>query len=130
MFITPAWAQAAVPGAGSPLGMLEFAVPFILIFVIMYFFMIRPQQQRQKAHRDMINAVRRGDVVVTSGGLIGKVRSVADAEDEVTVEIAKGVEVKVLRSMLADVRSKTEPAAAKAVAADAKAKDGDSGKTS
>lgn len=129
MFITPAWAQAAGPGASSPLGMLEFAVPFILIFVIMYFFMIRPQQQRQKAHRDMINAVRRGDVVVTAGGLVGKVRSVSDAEDEVTVEIAKGVEVKVLRSMLADVRSKTEPAAAKAVT-DAKSKDNDTSKTS
>ncbi len=107
MFITPAYAQ----GAGAPGGMEMFTtiVPFILIFVIMYFLLIRPQQKRMKQHREMIAAVRRGDVVVTGGGLIGKVRSVDETADEVTVELAKGVEVKVVRSSISDVRAKTEP---------------------
>jgi preprotein translocase subunit YajC len=107
MFVSPALAQ----GAGAPGGMDLFIqiVPFILIFVIMYFLLIRPQQKRMKTHRDMIAAVRRGDVVVTGGGLIGKVKSVDDSSDEVTVELAKGVDVKVVRSSISDVRAKTEP---------------------
>lgn len=107
MFITPAFAQ----GAGAPGGMELFVqiIPFILIFVIMYFLLIRPQQKRMKQHREMISAVRRGDVVVTGGGLIGKVKSVDETSDEVTVELAKGVDVKVVRSSISDVRAKTEP---------------------
>jgi len=107
MFVTPAYAQ----GAGAPDGLEIFIqiVPFILIFVIMYFLLIRPQQKRMKQHRDMVAAVRRGDVVVTAGGMIGKIKSVHDAEDEVTVELAKGVEVRLVRSSISDVRSRTEP---------------------
>jgi preprotein translocase subunit YajC len=107
MLITPAFAQ----GAGAPGGMELFVqiIPFILIFVIMYFLLIRPQQKRMKQHREMITAVRRGDVVVTGGGLIGKVKSVDDTKDEITVELAKGVEVRVVRGSISDVREKTEP---------------------
>ena len=107
MFVTPAFAQ----GAGTPGGMeiLVQIIPFILIFVIMYFLLIRPQQKRMKAHRDMIAAVRKGDVVVTAGGLIGKIRSVDEKGDEVVVELAKGVEVRVVRGSISDVRAKTEP---------------------
>ncbi|BCW89278.1 Sec translocon accessory complex subunit YajC [Alphaproteobacteria bacterium SO-S41] len=107
MFVTPAYAQ----GAGAPGGMEIFIqiIPFILIFVIMYFLLIRPQQQRVKAHRAMIMAVRKGDVVVTGGGLIGKIKSVNDTDDEVTIELAKGVDVRVVRSSISDVKAKTEP---------------------
>ncbi len=104
MFVTPAYAQAA---GGAAAGLTSF-VPIILIFVIMYFLMIRPQQKKVKAHRAMIEAVRRGDQVVTQGGLIGKVVKVADTEVE--VEIATGVKVKVVKATLAQVLSKTEPA--------------------
>ncbi len=107
MFVTPAYAQAgAAPGG---LEIFVQIVPFILIFVIMYFLLIRPQQKRMKQHREMVAAVRRGDVVVTAGGFIGKIKTVHDAEDEVTVELAKGVEVRLVRSSISDVRSKTEP---------------------
>jgi preprotein translocase subunit YajC len=83
-------------------------IPLILIFVIMYFLMIRPQQQQRKAHEAMIEALRRGDQVVTSGGFLGKITKVKD--DEVEVELAEGVRVRVVRSTIAKVVSKTEPA--------------------
>ena len=83
-------------------------VPFVLIFVIMYFLMIRPQQKRQKEHQEMIKNVRRGDQVVMSGGLIGKVSKVTD-ENELELEIADNVKVRVSRTAIADVRSKGEP---------------------
>ncbi len=82
-------------------------VPLILLFGIFYFLLIRPQQQRVKAHQDMVNAVRRGDIVVTAGGLIGKVAKVKD-DGEVMVEIADNVQVRVLKSTLSEVRSKGE----------------------
>jgi len=88
--------------------MLMQVVPFILIFVIMYFLMIRPQQKRQKEHQEMIKNVRRGDQVVMSGGLIGKVAKVTD-DNEVELEIADNVRVRVTRASIADVRSKGEP---------------------
>ncbi len=113
MFIDTAWAQAA-PMDGP--GILIQLAPFLLIFVIMYFLLIRPQQTRMKAHKAMIAAVRRGDVVVTSGGIIGKVTKVTDDSDEAVVEIAKGVEIKVVKSTLADVRARTEPSEAKSSA--------------
>ena len=84
-------------------------IPLILIFVIMYFLMIRPQQQQRKAHEAMVAALRRGDQVITQGGLIGKVSKVKD-DDEIEVEIATGVKVRVVRSTVAQVLSKTEPA--------------------
>ena len=108
-----AYAQAA-PGAFDMLNSL--IVPTMLIIGIMYFLMIRPQQKRLKEHRAMIAAIRRGDTIVTSGGIIGKVTKVED--QELQVEIADGVKVKVLRSTVSDVRGKGEAApAAKAKAA-------------
>lgn len=83
-------------------------VPFVLIFVIMYFLMIRPQQKRQKEHQEMIKNVRRGDQIVMTGGLIGKVAKVTD-DNEVELEIADNVKVRVSRNAIADVRSKGEP---------------------
>jgi len=106
MFISPAYAQAAgAAGGANPFMQL---LPLIAIFVIFYFFLIRPQQKRMKQHREMVSNVKRGDTVVTSGGLIGKVTRVE--ENEVQVEIANGVHVQVVKSTLADVRTKGEPA--------------------
>ena len=84
MFVTPAFAQAAAGGGSGPAALLQF-VPIVLIFVIMYFLMIRPQQKKVKEHKAMVEALRRGDQVVTSGGLIGKVVKVADAEVELEI---------------------------------------------
>ncbi|MCH2249600.1 MAG: preprotein translocase subunit YajC [Cognatishimia sp.] len=84
-------------------------MPLILIFAIMYFLLIRPQQKKVKEHQAMVAAVRRGDEVVTQGGLIGKVSKVKDGENEVEVEIADGVKVRVVQNTIADVKSKTEP---------------------
>ncbi len=84
-------------------------VPLILIFAIMYFLLIRPQQKKVKEHKAMVGAVRRGDQIVTQGGLIGKVTKVKE-DNELEVEIADGVKVRVVQSTLADVRSKSEPA--------------------
>ena len=107
MFISPAFAQApSFLGGGD--NMLVSLLPFILIFVIMYFLILRPQQKRQKQHADMVKNVRRGDTVVTSGGLVGKVTKVID-DEQVEVELAEDVKVRQMRSMLADVRAKGEP---------------------
>ena len=84
-------------------------VPFILIFVIMWFLIIRPQQRRVKTHQEMIKNVRRGDTVVTSGGIIGKVTKVQEDAADIEVEISDGVRVKVARAMVAEVRAKGEP---------------------
>jgi preprotein translocase subunit YajC len=106
MFITPAFAQ------GSPFGgdasMVTQLLPFVLIFVIMYFLILRPQQKRVKAHAEMVKNVRRGDTVVTSGGLYGKVTKVID-DEQIEVEIGEGVRVRQARSMISDVRAKGEP---------------------
>ena len=108
MFVTPAYAQAAGAPQVSPL--MQF-LPFILIFIIMYFLLIRPQQRRMKEHKAMIDAVKKGDRVVTAGGMIAKVTGIgADGTDEITGEIASGVKVTLLRSTLTAVLSKTEPA--------------------
>ena len=106
MFISPAFAQAASPFGGD--SMLVSLLPFVLIFVIMYFLILRPQQKRQKQHADMVKNVRRGDTVVTSGGLVGKVTKVID-DEQVEVEVAEDVRVRQMRSMLADVRAMGEP---------------------
>lgn len=103
MFATPAYAQAA-GAAGAPSGATAFFVqmlPLVLIFVIFWFLLIRPQQQRMKQHRAMIDAVKKGDSVVTGGGLIGKVTKVDG--DTVEIEIATGVKVKALKATLSDV---------------------------
>jgi preprotein translocase subunit YajC len=106
MLISPAFAQAASPFGGD--NMLVSLLPFILIFVIMYFLILRPQQKRAKQHQEMVKNVRRGDTVVTSGGLVGKVTKVID-DDQIEVEIADAVRVRQMRSMVADVRAKGEP---------------------
>lgn len=106
MFVTPAFAQAAGGAGGS--NMLTSMLPLVLIFVVFYFLLIRPQQKKAKAHRDMVDAVRRGDNIVTAGGVLGKVTKVVD-ETTVQVEIAEGVKIKVLKGTLSDVRSKGEP---------------------
>ena len=105
MLITPAFAQGGMLGGDN---MLVSLLPFILIFVIMYFLILRPQQKRVKQHAEMVKNVRRGDTVVTSGGLVGKVTKVID-DDQVEVEIASDVRVRQMRTMIADVRAKGEP---------------------
>nr|WP_170610183.1 preprotein translocase subunit YajC [uncultured Ruegeria sp.] len=85
-------------------------LPLILIFAIMYFLLIRPQQKKMKEHQAMVDAVRRGDQVVTQGGMIGKVSKVKEGENEIEVEIAEGVKVRVVKSTIAQVLNKTEPA--------------------
>jgi preprotein translocase subunit YajC len=91
------------------MSMISSLVPFILIFVIMWFLIIRPQQRRAKEHQEMVKNVRRGDTVVTSGGILGKVTKVTDDASDIEVEIADGVRVKVARAMISDVRAKGEP---------------------
>lgn len=106
MLVTPAYAQAAGGGAGGAAFQL---LPLILIFAIMYFLLIRPQQRKAKEHQNMVHALRRGDQVITQGGVIGKVTKVAEG-NEIEVEIAQGVKVRVIKSTIAQVLSKTEPA--------------------
>lgn len=106
MFISAAYAQTAT-GAGASSAFVQL-LPLLAIFVIFYFLLIRPQQKRLKQHREMINAVKRGDTVVTGGGLIGKVTRVQD--DELQVELAEGIRVRVVKGTLSDVRAKGEPA--------------------
>ena len=108
MFVTPAYAQAA-GGAGGAAGLASF-LPLVLIFVIMYFLMIRPQQKRMKEHRAMVEALKKGDEVVTQGGLVGKIIAVRDSELE--VEIAPGVKVRVIRSTVTGLVNRTQPVAA------------------
>jgi preprotein translocase subunit YajC len=108
MFASPAYAQAA--GAGGTATSLLAFIPYIAIFAIFYFLMIRPQQQRAKAHRAMIDAVKKGDSVVTGGGIIGKVTRVDG--DEVEVEASPTVKFKVLKATIADVRDRNAPVAA------------------
>ncbi|MEL6980101.1 MAG: preprotein translocase subunit YajC [Pseudomonadota bacterium] len=107
MIFTPAYAQAAGAPAGPSI--IEFLLPFVLIFVIMYFLIIRPQQRRLKEHNAMLEALRRGDEVITSGGLIAKITKVKEGEDEIEAEIADGVRVRMVRSTVASVASKTTP---------------------
>ena len=107
MFITPAYAQAA--GAGDTNSMLMSLLPFALIFVIMYFLILRPQQKKVKDHAELVKNIRRGDTVVTSGGLVGKVTKVVD-DDQIEFEISDGVRVRQMRSMISGVRAKGEPA--------------------
>lgn len=111
MFISEAFAQAPTGAAADPgMAILMQMLPLILIVVVFYFLLIRPQQQARKRHLEMISNLKKNDVIVTSGGLIGKVKSVAD--DEVRVELAPNVDVRVVRGTIAEVRSRTEPAPA------------------
>lgn len=105
MLITPAFAQGA-PGGGSDF-MLQL-VPILLMFVIFYFLLFRPQQQRAKQHREMVGNIRRGDTVVTSGGIIGKVTKVKD-DNEIEVEIAENTRVRLVKGTVTEVRARGEP---------------------
>ena len=107
------YAQAA-SGAFEMLNSL--IIPTVLIIGIMYFLMIRPQQRRIKEHRDMVASIRRGDTIVTSGGIIGKVTKVED--NELQVEIAEGVKIKIVRGTVSEVRNKGEAAPAPKAKAD------------
>ena len=106
MFITSAYAQTGGLGDGN---FLVSILPFVLIFVVFYFLLIRPQRQKMKQHQAMVEALRRGDKVVTNGGLIGKVTKVID-NFEIEVEIAEDTRVRVIRGMIQEVRAKGEPA--------------------
>ena len=117
MFISTAHAQTGAPGGAGDF--LIGILPFVAVFAIIYFLILRPQQKKLREHRAMVEAVRRGDVVVTGGGLIGKVYRVVDGH-ECIVELAEGARVRVLKNTLSDVRSKTEP-----VSEEAKPKDKD-----
>jgi preprotein translocase subunit YajC len=112
MLITPAFAQAA-GAAGDTNSMLMSLLPFALIFVIMYFLILRPQQKKVRDHADLVKNIRRGDTVITSGGLVGKVTKVVD-DDQIEFEIMEGVKVRQMRQMISAVRAKGEPAKEKA----------------
>lgn len=107
MFISEAWAQDG--GGGGDL--LVTFLPLILIFAIFYFLLIRPQQKKQKEHQAKIKSIRRGDRVITGGGIFGNVTKVLD-DNEIQVEIAEGVRIRVATSTVMDVLAKTEPARA------------------
>ena len=106
MFVTPAFAQGSSPFGGD--NMLIQLLPFVLIFVIMYFLILRPQQKKTRDHQELVKNLRRGDTVITSGGLVGKVTKVVD-DEQIEVEIADGVRVRQVRSMVSGVRAKGEP---------------------
>jgi len=113
MFITPAFAQSnplssLFGGGGDSASMITSFMPLILIIVIMYFLILRPQQRKLKQHQEMVKALRRGDTVVTNGGLVGKVTKVVD-DNHVDIEITDGVRVRHLRSSISEVRAKGEP---------------------
>ena len=105
MFITPAFAQSAGGLAEGGFGLL----PIVFVMVIFYFLLIRPQQKRAKQHKEMLAAIRRGDKIVTSGGLTGTIVKVVEDSETVEIEIAKDVRVHVVRAMIADVKGKPEP---------------------
>lgn len=108
MFVTSAYAQdAAAPSMGAGDLLIQFA-PILLLVVIFWLLIFRPQQKRLKAQQAMLGAITRGDTVVTTGGIVGKVTKAVDGED-LEVEIAQGTRVKIVRSMIADVRSKANP---------------------
>ena len=111
MFISQAFAQAAdaAPAGIAGLGGIAQFAPLVLIFVVFYFLLIRPQQKKAKAHREMVTQLKRGDRVVTSGGIVGTVSKVV-SDTEVQVEIAENVRVRVIRSSISDIVAKTEPA--------------------
>ncbi len=107
MLITEAFAQTAGGSGGGATSLLVQFMPIILIFVIMYFLILRPQQQKTRQHRELVANLRRGDTIVTNGGLIGKVAKVD--ETEIQVELAEGIRVRIVRGMVAEVRTRGEP---------------------
>ncbi len=118
MFISPAYAQGF---GGGDMGALGSFLPLILIFVVFYFLLIRPQQKKQKTHREMLSALHRGDRIVTAGGLVGTITKIL-SDTEITVEITEGVKVRVMRGMVSDVIARTEAKTADDSKDDKKAK--------
>jgi preprotein translocase subunit YajC len=116
MWITPAYAQAATaPAGGFDQSLLVNMLPIVAIIAIMYILMFRPQQKRAKQHQELVKNLRKGDNVVTSGGMVGKVTKLVD-DEQVEIEIAQGVRVRQLRSMVSEVRAKGEPVSTDAAA--------------
>ena len=107
MFITSAFAQGTTSPFGDG-GLVTSLLPFVLIFVIMYFLILRPQQKRQKDHQALIKNLRRGDTIITQGGIVAKITKVID-DNEIEIELSDDVRVRQMRGMIADVRSKGEP---------------------
>ena len=106
MFVTPAYAQVAgAPGMGDFVGMI---LPLVMIMVVFWFLLIRPQQRKLKEHQELLKKINRGDTIITSGGLIGRVTKVVD-DHELQVEVGENVKVRILRSGVSDVRAKGEP---------------------
>jgi len=118
MFISPAYAQGF---GGGDMGALGSFLPLILIFVVFYFLLIRPQQKKQKTHREMLSALHRGDRIVTAGGLVGTITKIL-SDTEITVEISEGVKVRVMRGMVSDVIARKEARTADDSKDDKKAK--------
>src|SRR6185437_8095664 len=110
MLITPAYAQG-IPGMVDSQAIVQF-LPIVLIFVVMYLFLIRPQQKKAQDHKKMLSALRRGDRVVTGGGIVGTVAKVLN-DEEVLLDIAEGTRVRVVRATISSVLAKTEPASGK-----------------
>jgi len=119
MLISPAYAQAAGAGGGAD---FSFLIVMVLLFMVFYFLLIRPQQRKMKQHKAMVEALKRGDKVVTQGGIYGTISKVV-SDAEVQVEIAEGVRVRVVKGTISEVLSKPEPAKAKAPAGGAAAND-------
>lgn len=119
MFISPAYAQAAGAGGGPD---FSFLIMMVLLFMVFYFLLIRPQQKKVKQHKAMVDALKRGDKVITQGGLYGTISKVV-SDGEVQVEIAEGVRVRVVKGTISEVLAKPEPAKAKAAAAGEAAND-------
>ncbi|WP_062016790.1 preprotein translocase subunit YajC [Aureimonas sp. AU4] len=110
MFVTPAFAQTAT-AAGGPESILISVLPFVAVFAIMYFLIIRPQRAAAKRRDEMLKNIRRGDTIITGGGIVAKVTKVMD-NGELEVQISEQTKIRVLQSMVADVRVKGEPTAA------------------
>ena len=108
MLISPAYAQAAAPAAGGDMFMS--LLPLVLVFVIFYFLLIRPQQTKMKQHREMLDNLKKGDQIVTAGGIVGKIARIEQSDSSLVVEIAPNVQVKVIRQTVADVLNKPVPA--------------------
>jgi preprotein translocase subunit YajC len=123
MFISEALAQTAGAPSAGPLGGFDMLIPLVLMFGVMWFFMIRPQQKKQKEHQARVRAAKRGDRIVTSGGILGVITKANEADNDVEVEIAQGVKVRLVRQHIADILNRAaepaKPAAGKEGANDA-----------
>ena len=108
MLISPAYAQAAAPAAGGDMFMS--LLPLVLVFAIFYFLLIRPQQTKMKQHRTMLENLKKGDQVVTAGGIVGKIAKIEQSDNQLLVEIAPNVQVKVIRQTVSDLLTKPAPA--------------------